>query len=92
MLLHTLDQAQAIPLLWAPQMGLNSPIAQSVEQMTVNHWVAGSSPARGANEFKDSGNFLLRENSAGAMIALGLKFIIQVTFTSNARREFSSVS
>jgi len=26
------------------------------------------------------------------MIALGLKFIIQVTFTSNARREFSSVS
>ena len=26
----------------------NSPIAQLVEQMTVNHWVAGSSPARGA--------------------------------------------
>jgi hypothetical protein len=26
----------------------NSPIAQSVEQVTVNHWVAGSSPARGA--------------------------------------------
>ena len=26
-----------------------SPIAQLVEQMTVNHWVAGSSPARGAN-------------------------------------------
>ena len=25
-----------------------SPIAQLVEQMTVNHWVAGSSPARGA--------------------------------------------
>ena len=24
-------------------------IAQLVEQMTVNHWVAGSSPARGAN-------------------------------------------
>lgn len=27
-----------------------SPIAQSVEQMTVNHWVAGSSPARGAKQ------------------------------------------
>ena len=26
----------------------NSPIAQLVEQMTVNHRVAGSSPARGA--------------------------------------------
>jgi hypothetical protein len=25
-----------------------SPLAQSVEQMTVNHWVAGSSPAGGA--------------------------------------------
>ena len=30
----------------------NSPIAQSVEQMTVNHWVAGSSPARGAKEYE----------------------------------------
>ena len=27
----------------------NSPIAQLVEQMTVNHWVRGSSPRRGAN-------------------------------------------
>ena len=26
-----------------------SPVAQSVEQVTVNHWVAGSSPARGAS-------------------------------------------
>ena len=30
---------------------LQSPVAQLVEQMTVNHWVAGSSPARGANFF-----------------------------------------
>ena len=29
--------------------GLNSPIAQLVEQMTVNHWVTGSSPVRGAS-------------------------------------------
>ena len=27
----------------------NSSVAQLVEQMTVNHWVAGSNPARGAN-------------------------------------------
>tara|TARA_B100000787_G_C15961175_1_gene193280 strand:+ start:226 stop:453 length:228 start_codon:yes stop_codon:yes gene_type:complete len=27
----------------------NSALAQLVEQMTVNHWVAGSSPASGAN-------------------------------------------
>jgi hypothetical protein len=26
----------------------NSPLAQPVEQVTVNHWVAGSSPAGGA--------------------------------------------
>jgi hypothetical protein len=30
------------------QMTHYSPIAQSVEQMTVNHWVTGSSPVRGA--------------------------------------------
>ena len=28
---------------------MSSPIAQLVEQMTVNHWVAGSSPAWGAS-------------------------------------------
>ena len=28
---------------------INSALAQLVEQMTVNHWVAGSSPAGGAN-------------------------------------------
>lgn len=27
---------------------LNSPIAQLVEQLTVNQWVPGSSPGRGA--------------------------------------------
>lgn len=27
----------------------HSPVAQSVEQMTVNHWVTGSSPVRGAS-------------------------------------------
>ena len=27
-----------------------SPVAQLVEQVTVNHWVGGSSPSRGANK------------------------------------------
>ena len=31
---------------------LDSALAQLVEQMTVNHWVAGSSPAGGANVLK----------------------------------------
>ena len=30
----------------------NSALAQLVEQMTVNHWVAGSSPAGGAKQIK----------------------------------------
>ena len=30
----------------------HSPIAQSVEQVTVNHWVGGSSPSRGASKIK----------------------------------------
>lgn len=29
-------------------MHLSSPVAQSVEQLTVNQWVTGSSPVRGA--------------------------------------------
>ena len=29
---------------------LNSPIAQLVEQLTVNQWVPGSSPGRGAKQ------------------------------------------
>ena len=39
----------------------HSALAQSVEQMTVNHWVAGSSPAGGAKfekpDSKESGFF-----------------------------------
>jgi hypothetical protein len=31
------------------ELSMSSPIAQLVEQMTVNHWVAGSSPAWGAS-------------------------------------------
>lgn len=30
------------------QDNVRSPIAQSVEQVAVNHWVGGSSPSRGA--------------------------------------------
>ena len=38
------------------QIFLRSPVAQSVEQVAVNHWVSGSSPFRGAipgNDFSD---------------------------------------
>ena len=36
-----------------------SALAQSVEQMTVNHWVAGSSPAGGA-KFNEKGRMNMR--------------------------------
>ena len=35
----------------APALSVYSSIAQSVERMTVNHDVAGSSPAWGAKQF-----------------------------------------
>jgi hypothetical protein len=35
-----------------PKGSQDSALAQSVEQMTVNHWVAGSSPAGGAKILK----------------------------------------
>ena len=38
---------------------MSSPIAQLVEQMTVNHWVAGSSPAWGASRILASATFLV---------------------------------
>jgi hypothetical protein len=34
-------------------------LAQSVEQMTVNHWVAGSSPAQGA-KFRSGGRMVMQ--------------------------------
>ena len=40
-----------MPLPWLatpPREEHHSALAQLVEQMTVNHWVAGSSPAGGA--------------------------------------------
>jgi hypothetical protein len=44
--------------------------------MTVNHWVAGSSPARGANEINNLPHVSFLQIFTGAMIVLGLKFII----------------
>ena len=38
---------------------MSSPIAQLVEQMTVNHWVAGSSPAWGASRIRHLAPFRL---------------------------------
>lgn len=37
-----------------PRLPIYSKVAQSVEQMTVNHWVAGSSPALGGFRFHSS--------------------------------------
>ena len=63
---------------------LHSPIAQLVEQSTVNAWVAGSSPARGATKKKldiihnSCYNKLLYKNMKGDMsennIAETIKF------------------
>lgn len=37
----------------ANAVSLLSPIAQPAEQVTVNHWVDGSNPSRGATQNKD---------------------------------------
>lgn len=52
------ERPRPAPLVWHGRLDdghrheenarLFSPIAQSVEQVTVNHWVGGSSPSRGA--------------------------------------------
>jgi hypothetical protein len=41
------------------ELSMSSPIAQLVEQMTVNHWVAGSSPAWGASRISQLAPFHL---------------------------------
>ena len=41
---------------------MSSPIAQLVEQMTVNHWVAGSSPAWGAIRISQLASLLRSPN------------------------------
>lgn len=40
-----------------PVSSIYSRLAQSVEQMTVNHWVVGSSPTVGANTYYVMGRF-----------------------------------
>jgi hypothetical protein len=40
---------QRVSVDWETPKALCSPVAQLVEQAAVNRWVAGSSPARGAN-------------------------------------------
>ena len=42
-----------VPKMLATHMLHDSALAQLVEQMTVNHWVAGSSPAGGAKQRAD---------------------------------------
>ncbi len=43
-----IDRKGALQVLYASTLYPYSPVAQSVEQVTVNHWVGGSSPSRGA--------------------------------------------
>ena len=40
---------EEVPVFTMSRLQRSSPIAQLVEQMTVNHWVPGSSPGRGAS-------------------------------------------
>ncbi len=53
--------------------------------MTVNHWVAGSSPARGASKVKGSAKLVLNHSAIGIyfLIALAMFFIIQATLLEN---------
>jgi hypothetical protein len=46
----------------------HSPVAQSVEQVAVNHWVGGSSPSRGANKSKASRTFPKPSKNPGAAL------------------------
>ncbi len=46
--LAAIDREGALQVLYASTVYHYSPVAQSVEQVTVNHWVGGSSPSRGA--------------------------------------------
>ena len=47
--MSAIDHKGALQVLYASTFQPYSPVAQSVEQVTVNHWVGGSSPSRGAN-------------------------------------------
>src|SRR2546422_11725342 len=46
----------------------HSPVAQSVERLTVNQEVAGSSPARGANYFSQFGSTLFRRSRTNGVL------------------------
>ena len=56
----TISDKRRFLLVWSGLNGLMdrlySPVAQLVEQVAVNHLVGGSSPSRGASEFKDFGD------------------------------------
>ena len=51
--MHKVEEFEAVAIQFSKLQQVvleidSSAIAQSVEQMTVNHWVPGSSPGRGA--------------------------------------------
>ena len=47
-----------------------SPIAQSVEQVAVNHWVGGSSPSRGAIICNNFSGFVVRQKIFGYTLGI----------------------
>lgn len=65
---------------------LHSPVAQSVEQVTVNHWVGGSSPSRGVeiNKRKASGRDAMKMEHPGLRQALAQENPLQIVGTINA--------
>ncbi len=62
-----------------------SPVAQSVEQVTVNHWVAGSSPARGANPPFDKGGVRAFVLQAGRVKNLSVPYVIFEVYHEQSR-------
>lgn len=55
----------------------HSALAQLVEQMTVNHWVAGSSPAGGAKQEKGSSNGRPFFSALRAVLGLAVFSLLQ---------------
>ena len=60
-----------------------SPVAQLVEQSAVNRFVAGSSPARGANKTATFMNTSLREWRSTCRLLADVFFILSSPFQNN---------
>ena len=65
---------------------LCSPVAQQVEQAGVNRWVAGSSPARGANFPRKFSFFSLTSNQTGVHQGCTVKGLASVNALASRQR------